>query len=143
MKGGVNIGSVKEDNVEIGPPVSRGREVKELVKEAWGKIDEIYIEEDWDNDNDGVSDEDGNVSMIDDVGASDEDDVSGWEVIILIEVCIKTIDTDLSKLVEEDWGSDNRDGKEESGLVAKADVRDNDGVGSGVGFKMEDVSDCE
>ena len=168
-----DVGNMKEENVEVGPVIG-DREVKELVKEDWDNIDEIYIEEeDWDNDNDvgasdedsnvsmihvyndddGVSDENGNVSMIynDDDGASDEDDVSGWEV-ILIEVCADTTDVKLSKLVDEDWGSDKRDdndvdddrgdGKEGNGLVAKADVGDN-GVGSGAGINVGDVSDCE
>ena len=146
-----DVGNMKEENVEVGPVIG-DREVKELVKEDWDNIDEIYIEEeDWDNDNDvGASDEDSNVSMIynDDDGASDEDDVSGWEMILLIEVCADTTDVKLSKLVDEDWGSDKRDdnddddrgdGKEGNGLVAKADVRDN-GVGSGAGINVGEQS---
>ena len=117
---------MKEDNVEI-DSVSRGREVKELVKEDWGNIDGTYIEGDNDND-DGASDEDNDV----------------WEVLLLIAVCADTSDAKLTKLmVEEDWGSNKRDdndvvdrgdGKEGNGLVAKADDR---------GLGIADVVDCE
>ena len=84
MKGeGVDVGSMKEDIVEIGPPVSRGREVKELVKEDWSNIDEIYIEE-GDNDND------------DDVGSMKEDDV---------EIDSVSRGREVKELVKEDWSN--------------------------------------
>ena len=90
MKGeGVNVGSMKEDIVEIGL-VIRGREVKELVKEDWSNIDEIYIEEEGDNNND------------DDVGSMKEDNV---------EIDSVSRGREVKDLVKENW--DNIDEIEE------------------------------